>query len=211
VLDAEKTTILPLDPGAPAEDDDFRETYAKAVFCVGDLGGEGVAQPILSRGERALHPYRLEDLLSILIRAGGANNPVVAAALTDHVETVRHLAALTLVHGDSSNGAGILRDALQGDEMKGVEAASFVLTELISTGAIDEEHSFETVRRLCRSIDPRVRRNAVRSLVLFENTGPARQLLDEALEDSDVEVSLAAERTLTMIRTMKIQQIFGSN
>jgi hypothetical protein len=48
-------------------------------------------------------------------------------------------------------------------------------------------------------------------LVLFENTGPARQLLDEALEDSDVEVSLAADRTRTMIRTMKIQQIFGSS
>jgi hypothetical protein len=211
VLDVEQSSILPLDPGTPAEDDDFRESYAQAVFCVGDLGGDGVVRPILSRGERALHPYRLEDLLSILIRVGGASDPAVVEALTDHAETVRHLAALTLVHGGSSNGAGILRDALRGDEMRGVEAASFVLTELISTGAIEEAQSFETVRRLCRSIDPRVRRNAVRSLVLFESTGPARQLLDEALEDSDVEVSLAAERTLTMIRTMKIQQIFGSN
>ncbi len=210
-LESEQATVLPLDPGTPAEDEDFRERYAQAVFCVGDLGGDGVVQTILRQGELPLHPYRLEDLLSILIRVGGASDPLVVEALTDHVESVRHLAALALVHGGSAEGAGMLINALQGDEMRGVEAASFVLTELISTGAIEESQSFDTVRRLCRSIDPRVRRNAVRSLVLFESVGPARQLLDEALEDSDVEVALAAERTLKMIRTMKIQQIFGSN
>jgi hypothetical protein len=64
---------------------------------------------------------------------------------------------------------------------------------------------------LCRNIDPRIRRNAVRSLALFERTGVANELLDEVLADSDPEVARAAEQTRDMMRTAKIQEVFGAD
>ena len=90
-----------------------------------------------------------------------------------------------------------------------VEGASYVLTELISIGAIDEATAFEKVRTLCRNIDPEVRRNAVRALVHFERKGAAREVLDEALEDRDPEVRAAAERTRDTVRSAKAFELFG--
>jgi vesicle coat complex subunit len=95
--------------------------------------------------------------------------------------------------------------------MRGVEGASYVLTELIARGAIDEGRAFDAVRTLCRSIDPRVRRNAVRALVLFERTGPALEVLNEVLTDTDPEVAAAAERAQETMRKAKIQQVFGAD
>jgi HEAT repeat protein len=83
------------------------------------------------------------------------------------------------------------------------------LTELIAIGAIDEASAFEKVRVLCRNIDPRVRRNAVRALVHFERRGAAREVLDEALEDTDPDVREAAERTRDIVRSAKMQEFFG--
>ena len=57
---------------------------------------------------------------------------------------------------------------------------------------IKEDEAFETVRKLCQNIDPEVRRNAVRALVLFEDKKPLREVLDGALDDSDAEVVAAA-------------------
>jgi hypothetical protein len=56
-----------------------------------------------------------------------------------------------------------------------------------------------------------VRRNAVRSLVLFERSGVAGELLDEALVDVDPEVAREAERSQEIMRNAKIQQVFGAS
>jgi hypothetical protein len=94
--------------------------------------------------------------------------------------------------------------------MRRVEAASYVLTELVALGHIPEAEAFPVVRQMCRSIDPRVRANAVRAVMLFEPTGPAHELLDEVLEDSDPEVAAAAGQTRGIIRGAKVQELFGA-
>jgi WD40 repeat protein len=208
-LYAEKTHSPPLDPGVPAAEERMRVRYSNAVNCIGTLGDLKLVEPILRRARTALHPYRLEDLLGVLVRIGADGDPRLQAALTDKSETARHLAALTLVHGGDPGGIGALRAALAGDELKGVEAASFVLTELICVGAIDDESAFETVRQMCRNIDPRVRRNAVRALVLFENKGPVRGELKDALDDNDPEVAAAAEMVQATLKSAKINELFG--
>jgi len=208
-LYAEKTSLTPLDPGVPAVEGSMRGRYANAVNCIGILGDLNLVEPILRRARAGLHPYRLEDLLGVLVRIGAAPDPRIRAALTDNSETVRHLAALTLVHGGGPDEIGALRAALAGDEMKGVEAASFVLTELICAGAGDDRSAFETVRGMCRNIDPRVRRNAVRALVLFENKGPVREELNDALDDNDPEVAAAAEKVQATLKSAKLNELFG--
>jgi WD40 repeat protein/serine/threonine protein kinase len=208
-LNAERMHSPQLDPGVPAAEESMRVRYSNAVNCIGTLGDLKLVEPILQRAKAGLHPYRLEDLLGVLVRLGAGGDPRVWTALTDHSETVRHLAALTLVHGSESSGHEHLLDALTGDETKGVEGASFVLTELICVGAIDDESAFETVRRMGRNIDPRVRRNAVRALVLFENKGPARAVLNDALEDNDPEVVAAAEKVQATLESAKLNELFG--
>jgi WD40 repeat protein/serine/threonine protein kinase len=210
-LNAELQHEPPLDPGVPCEDPAFRKVYADSIRCAGVLGGDELVGAILTRAGAGLHPFRLEDFMVVLVGVGQPAEPQLRSALTDYSETVRHLAALALAHSPSPSAAPILLDALNGDEIRGTEAASYVLTELIATGAIDEVGAFDTVRRLCRNIDPRVRRNAVRSLVLFERTGVAGELLDEALVDVDPEVAREAERSQEIMRNAKIQQVFGAN
>jgi WD40 repeat protein/serine/threonine protein kinase len=209
VLNAERETNPPLDPGMPAEDLDFRDRYAGAVNCIGTLGDRGVVDDVLLRTKSDLHPYRLEDLLSIMVRVGGGVDPLVITALADRTETTRHFAALSLIHGGDENGVRALVEGLESDEGRVVEGASYVLTELIAVGAIDEASAFEKVRVLCRNIDPRVRRNSVRALVLFERKGAARELMDEVLEDNDPEVRAAAERIRDTIRSAKTFELFG--
>jgi hypothetical protein len=210
VLNVERTQDPPLDPGVPADDINFRDRYAGAVNCVGTLGDRSVVDPVLRRVRDDLHPYRLEDLLSIMVKVGGGEDPRVTAALADRSETVRHFAALTLIHGGDENGIRALIASLESEELRNVEGASFVLTELIAIGAIDEASAFDQVWRLCRNIDPRVRRNSVRALVLFERKGPSRDLLDEVLQDSDPDVIQAAERTRDTLRSAKTYELFGS-
>jgi WD40 repeat protein/serine/threonine protein kinase len=209
-LFAERRFDPPFDPGSPAPDAVFREQYARALQCVGRLGDTGIAIAVLDRAGADLHPYRFEDLVSLLAQIDGSIEPLLEVALSDHSETVRHAAALALLYSDRPAAAGTLVAMLDGDELRSAEAASHVLTELVLLGAIDGASAFGVVRRLCRSIDPRVRRNAVRALVLFERTGPARDLLEEILADRDPQVVLAAERTQEMIRSAKLRQLFGA-
>jgi WD40 repeat protein len=209
VLNAENETNPPLDPGVPADDLNFRDRYAGSINCVGTLGDRSVVDDVLYRTKSDLHPYRLEDLLSIMVRVGGGEAPQVIDALDDRSETTRHFAALTIIHGGDNRGMDALIAGLDSEEWRMVEGTSYVLTELIAIGAIDEESAFEKVRVLCRNIDPRVRRNAVRALVHFERRGAAREVLEEALEDSDPEVREVAERTQKIIRSAKMQEFFG--
>ncbi len=211
VLNAERQFEPPLDPGEPCPDPSFRKIYADSVRCAGVLGGEDAVEAIVESADTKLHPYRLEDFALVLVGIGEPAEPRLRQALTDYSEILRHLAAVALVHSESPTATQILVEALDGDEMRGVEGASYVLTEMIARGAIDEARAFETVRMLCRNIDPRVRRNAVRSLVLFERTGVARELLDEALTDADPAVVAAAERARENLRNAKIQQVFGAD
>jgi WD40 repeat protein/serine/threonine protein kinase len=209
VLNTERQSDPPLDPGLPAEDLAFRDQYAGYVNCVGTLGDRSVVDDVLQRTRGGLHPYRLEDLLSIMVRIGAGEDPRVVAALEDRSETTRHFAALTLLHGGDTDGVRALVEGLDSENWRVVEGASYVLTELVALGAIPEESAFDTVRLLCRNIDPAVRRNSVRALVLFERKGAMRELLDEVLEDSDEEVRQTAERTLDMIRRVKTFELFG--
>ncbi len=209
VLNAEREKTPPLDPGVPADDMNFRDRYAGSVNCVGTLGDRSVVDDVLQRTKSDLHPYRLEDLLSIMVRVGGGLDPRVLDALDDRSDTTRHFAALSVVHGGDQSGIQAIVEGLDSEEGRVVEGSSYVLTELLSLGAIDEATAFETVRALCRNIDPRVRRNAVRSLVHFERKGAAREVLDAALEDSDPEVRAAAERTRDIVRSAKAVELFG--
>ena len=209
VLNAEREKTPPLDPGLPAEDINFRDRYAGSVNCIGTLGDRSVVDDVLQRTKSDLHPYRLEDLLSIMVRVGGGLDPRVLGALDDRSDTTRHFAALSIVHSGDQSGIQVIVEGLDSEEGRVVEGASYVLTELISLGAIDEATAFETVRTLCRNIDPRVRRNAVRALVHFERKGAAREVLDAALEDSDPEVRAAAERTRDIVRSAKAVGLFG--
>jgi HEAT repeat protein len=170
-----------------------------------------VVEEILRRAESGPHPYRLEDFAVVLVGIGEPAEPRLRQALTGYSEIVRHLAAVVLVHSASPTASTILTQALASGEMRDVEGASYVLTELIARGAIDESTAFDTVRRLCRNIDPRIRRNAVRALVLYEHTGVAIELLDEVLADSDPDVARAAEQTRDIMRNAKIQQVFGAD
>jgi WD40 repeat protein/serine/threonine protein kinase len=209
VLNAERETDPPLDPGVPAEDINFRDRYAGSVNCVGTLGDRSIVDDVLQRTKSDLHPYRLEDLLSIMVRVAGAEDPRVISALNDRSETTRHFAALSLIHGGDPKGIRALVEGLDSEEGRLVEGSSYVLTELIAIGAVDEASAFEKVRVLCRNIDPRVRRNSVRALVHFERRGAVREVLDEALEDTDPEVREVAERTRDTIRSAKMHELFG--
>jgi HEAT repeat protein len=134
----------------------------------------------------------MDDLLGVLVGIGAAHDPEVERALTDRSETVRHLAAMTLVYGDDAHGGPVLKNALEGDEWRGVEAATSVLTELIVLGTISEDEAFDVVRRFSHNIEPQIRRNAVRALVLFEDEKPVREVLESALGDTDEAVVAAA-------------------
>jgi WD40 repeat protein len=210
VLDPDPQRDPPFDPGKRAVDGDFRTRYAEAVRCLGLFADPSAVEPILRRVGEDAHPFHLEDLLSILVRIGGRAGPRLKGALTDPSERVRHIAALALVNSGDPGAVESLVQLLGGDDLRGVEAGSYVLTELIVGGVIEEPVAFETVRRHCRSIDPRVRRNAVRTLILFENSGPAGQLLLEALADGDTEVAATAQWTRDTLRSATIQELFGN-
>ena len=102
-----------------------------------------------------------------------------------------------------------LVQALSGDDRRSLESASYVLTELILLGAVPEAGAFDTVRRMARSIDPRVRKNAIRSLILFERAEPMKDLLDEALRDSDPGVAATARYVDESLRAAVAQKYFG--
>jgi WD40 repeat protein len=209
VLNAENEKKPPLDPGVPAEDMNFRDRYAGSINCVGTLGDRSVVDDVLRRTKSGLHPYRLEDLLSVMVRVGGGVDPQILESLDDLSDTTRHFAALTIIHGGDQPAIQTLVENLDSEKGRVVEGASYVLSELISIGAIDEASAFERVRALCRNIDPRVRRNAVRALIHFERKGAVREVLDEALKDSDPEVREAAKLTREIGRRAKAFELFG--
>ena len=192
-LNPERLRSPPLDPGVAAGDG-FRAQYANAVNCVGKLGTRTLTDRVLKRVGTGLHPRRIEDLLGVLVRIDAASSPEIMIALANRSEAVRHLAALTLIYGEDENAVPSLMAALESEDMDRVEAATFVLTELICIDAISEAEAFETVRRFCQNIDPNVRRNAVRALVLFDDRKPVREALEGALDDSDQRVVDAARR-----------------
>jgi len=208
-INAEQHNSPPLDPGVPAEEEAFRVRYSNAVNCVGTLGTRTLTSQILQRAKENLHPYRLEDLLSIMVRIGAAGDPRMVEYISDHSETIRHLTALTLVHGGEADGIEALINGLDSADSRAVEGASYVLTELICVGAIEEQSAFDTIRRLCRNIDPRVRRNSVKALILFERSGSAKLVLDEALDDTNPEVVEAAEKIRAGLRSVQINTLFG--
>jgi WD40 repeat protein/serine/threonine protein kinase len=209
VLNVEREFNPPLDPGEPAEDIAFRDRYAGSVNCVGTLGDRSVVDDVLQRTRNDLHPYRLEDLLSIMIRVGGGRDPRVIDALDDRSETTRHFAALSIIYGGDEEGIRALIEGLDSEDGRLVDGASYVLTEIIALDRFDEATAFEKARKLSRNIDPMVRRNAIRALVHFERRGAAREVMDEALEDSDPEVRATAERTRDTIRSAKMYELFG--
>jgi HEAT repeat protein len=198
-----------LDAGFAPPNEDFRIGYHEAIGCLGVLADQRAVQPILRRATADLHPYRFEDLISVLVRIGDRAVPGMVEALSSPHEAVRHLAAVGLVYLDTGRSRAPLVAALPGDDSKSLEASSFVLRELMVSRAVEEAEAFPIARRLANSIDPRVRRNAIRSLVLFERVGPVSSLLEQALEDSDPEVVRAAQQTLDSLRNAKIERYFG--
>jgi WD40 repeat protein len=207
-VEAERMRSPPLDPAVPA-DEGFRLRYANAVNCVGTFGTYDLADRILQRIRQGIHERREEDLLGVLVRIKASANPRFADGLLDANESVRHMVALAIVYGDDQESRERLASALQGDELRAAEAASFVIGELVAKGLLGEEEAFEVIRTLSRNIDPMVRRNAVKSLILYKNEGIVREVLNDALEDSDPDVVKAAEVTREAMRTGRIKELFG--
>jgi WD40 repeat protein/serine/threonine protein kinase len=209
LLDPQSYTSVAANPAMMVPDEVFRVRYHQAVLCLGEVGGERAVRPILDGARIDLHPTRVEDWLSVLVRVGDDGVPEAIRALSSSSEPTRHLAAMSLVYSDQPRAWGPLVAALDGDDRRSVEAASHVLTELILVGAVPEAQAFTVVKRLSRSIDPRVRRNAVRALVLFERRGAMRDLLDEALQDTDPGVTAAASWVEESLRAATAQKYFG--
>ena len=208
-LHVEDLRSPPSDPRARAESTAFREGYARAIECLGGFSDPRVVEPIVRRVSEGMNPYRFEDLLSVMVRVGARGGRRINRALGDPSAAVRHLAALTLIHSGDRNSAAALVRALEGDDFRMVEAGSYVLIELIVGGAIPEPLAFPTILRLSRSIEPRTRRNTVRALILFEDAGPSRRLLEEALADSDAEVALVARKVRDSLRDRRIHELLG--
>jgi WD40 repeat protein len=209
VLDPQRSTSMAADPGMMVPDELFRIRYHQAVLCLGEVGGQKAVRPILDGARIDLHPTRVEDWLSVLVRVGDEGSSDAVRALSSSSEPTRHLAAMSLVYRGQPESWRPLMAALDSDDRRSVEAASHVLTELILVGAVPEADAFSTVKRLSRSIDPRVRRNAVRALVLFERRGAMRELLDEALQDSDPGVATTARKVDESLRAATAEKYFG--
>ncbi len=209
VLDPQRSTSMAADPGMMVPDELFRIRYHQAVLCLGEIGGQKAVRPILDGARIDLHPTRVEDWLSVLVRVGDEGGSETIRALSSSSEPTRHLAAMSLVYRGQPESWKPLMAALDSDDRRSVEAASHVLTELILVGAVPEADAFSTVKRLSRSIDPRVRRNAVRALVLFERRGAMRELLDEALQDSDPGVAATASKVDESLRAATAEKYFG--
>jgi WD40 repeat protein/serine/threonine protein kinase len=197
------------DPAVEAGDEAFRLRYHQSVSCLGDLGDSSALRAILDDVDRDLHPYQVEDLLSVLVRAGPAISDDLVRALSSPSVAKRHLAALALAYSSRPGASAPLVAALDGDQLSALEAASFVLGELIVHEVIPEDDAFAVAQRLAHSIDPRVRRNAMRSLILFQHDGPVRDLLDEGLDDSDGGVVRAALETRNALRAATAKKYFG--
>jgi hypothetical protein len=156
-----------------------------------------------------LHPYRVEDLLSVLVRVGPPAADDAAEELTSLSIPTRHLSALSLAYlGDPAARATSVA-ALVGDDRKSLEAASFVLPELIVAGALNEEEAFSILSRLVHSIDPRVRRNAMSALILYQHTGPAGDLLEVGLADTDRGVVQTANDVRNALRAATAKKYFA--
>jgi len=208
-LHPERHTKEEIQPASKADDGVFRLRYHQAVNCLGDLKDTRAVQPILESFGSEVHPLRLEDLLSVLVRMGDAAIEGVTEALSSTSVAVRRLAATSMVYMGRPPATRALLSAIRGEDRKSQDAASFVLAELIVSGAIPEKDAFSVVQRLAHNIDPDVRRHALRALVAFERLGPVRDLLDEALDDSNPEVARTAAEVRDILRSAKVEKYFG--
>jgi hypothetical protein len=190
-------------------DEDFRVLYHRSITCLGELGNPAVVLPILRNVDIRLHPYRVEDLLSVLVRVGPSAAGDAAGELASLSIPTRHLSALSLAYLGATAAREKLVAALSSDDGKPLEAASFVLPELIVAGALDEAEAFAVLSRLVYSIDPRVRRNAMRTLILFDHTGPAGDLLKEGLRDTDQTVVQTAHDIRNALRAATAKKYFA--
>lgn len=206
VLHAEELADGPPEEAAPEA---FRDSYRRAVQCIARTADDRTVRDVLARLRSGVVRHRQHDLVTVLIGGGERSADRLDDALSSGDVDVRHAAAFALAHLLTSAGRERLVAALVDPRPTRVEAASFVLRELIVSGAVPEGRSFATVRRLSASVDPRVRAHAVRALVLFEREGPAARVLEQALEDSDPDVRKAAEETVASLREAKLQQLFG--
>jgi len=207
VLHAEDVADGPPDEVAASEA--FRDSYRLAVQCVARTADDRTVREVLARLRSGVVPHRQHDLVTVLVGAGERSLGRLDDALSSGDLDVRHAAAFALAHLRTSSGRERLVAALGDSRPTRVEAASFVLRELIVSGAVPEARAFATVRRLSASVDPRVRVHAVRALVLFERDGPPADVLELALGDSDPDVRDAAEETVASLREAKLQELFG--
>lgn len=208
-LYSEDRTTTP--PDAVSPDLEFQEAYRRAVVCTARLADDRTVREVIARVRTGLHPRRQHDMITILVGAGAAGIPRLDEALGSGSEDVRHVAAFSLVQILDPRAQAILEAALNDRQPSRVEAASFVLRELIVWGAISAGTAFDRVQALAKSIDPRIRRNGVRSLVLFEREGPALGVLEEAAADEDPMVREAAAWVRRDLRDAKVREIFGGD
>jgi hypothetical protein len=208
-LHPERHTEEEIQPALEADDGVFRLRYHHAVNCLGDMNDTRAVQPILKSFGSEIHPLRAEDLLSVLIRMGDPAIDGAVEALSSRSVAVRRLVASSLVYMGRPSATRALLSAIGGENRRSLDAASFVLAELIVSGAIPEADAFSLVQRLAHNIDPDVRRHALRALVAFERSGPVRVLLDEALDDSDPDVARTATEVRDILRSAKVEKYFG--
>jgi len=209
VLRPERHAAGAIDPAVTATDELFRLRYHHAVNCLASMDDRRAVQPVLDAFESVEDPLRIQDLLSVLVRLGDVAVDDAIDGLERGSERPRRLAAVSLFYMRIPRATEALLGAVRGDDLRAQEAATFVLGELVASGAIPEAEAFPLVKRLASSIKPQVRRHALRALLVFERQGPVRKLLDDALEDPDPAVAATADEVTKILRSAKIEKFFG--
>jgi hypothetical protein len=208
-LHPERYAEQAVDPGGAVVDEDLRMQYHRSITCLAELQHPTVVRPILRGVDYGLHPNRVDDLLSIVVRVGPRASDEVVAELTSLSPPTRHLAAMSLAYLGDESAKDHLVGALQGDDRRSLEASSYVLTELIVTGALTKTEGFAMISKLAHSIDPRIRRNALHALLLYQPAGPPRALLEQSLQDSDLAVAQTAQQVKNALRAATVKKYFA--
>jgi HEAT repeat protein len=193
----------------PSTDPLFRQQYLEAVVCLAHLQDPELVVTVLRRAGSGVHPLHQLDLLRVLVAMDGRAIPALGEALGSGEQGVRRSAALALLYLDRKDATRLLLEAVDSGEPRRVEAASFVLRELIAVGHLPPDRAFESIQRLLQSIDPEVRANAVLSLEMFDPSRPVMRLLDEADDDGDAVVRRAAASTRKALREAARMRYLG--